>query len=267
MCSSDLQIKGGRLAKAAFPARTLTLAISDVPGDDPSTIASGPTVGDATTRYDAEKILNKYAIQTAGAVEAVLSSELAESPAPDDPTLARSEFFITATAAQALLTAANRASAEGFDVTNLGDAVEGFAHELAATHARLFEEMIEKEGANARTMLISGGEATVRITGSGRGGPNQEYLLALAIALDGKANTFGIACDTDGIDGASEAAGAIITPDTLRRADQLGMDPEVYLSNNDAGTFFDRLGDRIVTGPTCTNVNDFRVIAHIPDAG
>lgn len=257
------RVKGGRLAKAAFPARTITLAISDVPGDDPSTIASGPTVGDRTTRGDAVDILRKYHLELPPAIDTLLASDQSESPNPDDASLSRTEYSVTATAADALRAAASLAQQRGFQVAELGDNVEGLAQDIAAEHARLFQDL-QHGSTPSPFLMLSGGELTVRVNGMGRGGPNQEYLLALAIALDGRPDTFAIACDTDGIDGASTSAGALITPDTLARARSLGMHPQDYLRDNNAGAFFERLGDLVTTGPTCTNVNDFRAIAYIP---
>ncbi|MGB1612876.1 MAG: glycerate kinase type-2 family protein, partial [Arenicellales bacterium] len=257
------RVKGGRLAKAAFPARTITLAISDVPGDDPSTIASGPTVGDRTTRGDAVDILRKYHLELPPAIDTLLASDQSESPNPDDASLSRTEYSVTATAADALRAAASLAQQRGFRVAELGDNVEGLAQDIAAEHARLFQDL-QHGSTPSPFLMLSGGELTVRVNGMGRGGPNQEYLLALAIALDGRPDTFAIACDTDGIDGASTSAGALITPDTLARARSLGMHPQDYLRDNNAGAFFERLGDLVTTGPTCTNVNDFRAIAYIP---
>ncbi len=257
-------IKGGRLAAAAFPARTVTLAISDVPGNDPATIASGPTVGDPTTRQDALEILSKYGIKPPSSIAAKLASTTAESPFPGDPKLTASEITITATAAEALEAAAAYAEEQGRKVVNLGDKVEGLASVLASEHAKAFERERLIHSAGKDFVLISGGEATVVLHGNGKGGPNQEYLLALAIALDGTPDVFAIAADTDGIDGASQAAGAFITPNTLTRAATQGLDPHAYLARNDAGGFFEQLGDLIITGPTCTNVNDFRAIAYIP---
>jgi len=260
-------IKGGRLAAAAFPARTLTLAISDVPGDDPATIASGPTVGDPTTRDEALGILESFGIQTPASIASALASPDAESPFPGDATLAHSEFRIAATGASALEAAVAYAGQNGFKAINLGDQIEGIASVLASDHAKIFEKELREQPDKKGLVLLSGGEATVALRGAGKGGPNQEYLLALAIALDGRPDVFAIAADTDGIDGASEAAGAVITPDTLARAAGLEMDPREYLARNDAGSFFEQLGDLIVTGPTCTNVNDFRAIAYIPKPG
>jgi hydroxypyruvate reductase len=260
-------IKGGRLAAAAFPARTLTLTISDVPGDDPATIASGPTVGDPTTGDEALGILESFGIQTPASIASALASPDGESPFPGDATLAHSEFHIAVTAADALDAAVAYARQNGFKAINLGDQVEGIASVLASDHAKIFEQKLREQPDNKGLALLSGGEATVVLHGAGKGGPNQEYLLALAIALDGRPDVFAIAADTDGIDGASEAAGAVITPDTLARAAGLAMDPREYLARNDAGSFFEQLGDLIVTGPTCTNVNDFRAIAYIPERG
>jgi len=260
-------IKGGRLAAAAFPARTLTLAISDVPGDDPATIASGPTVGDPTTRDEALGILKSFGIQTPASIASALASPDAESPFPGDATLVHSEFRITATGAGALEAAVAYAGQNGFKAINLGDQAEGIASVLASDHAKIFEQELREQSDKKGLALLSGGEATVALHGAGKGGPNQEYLLALAIALDGRPDVFAIAADTDGIDGASEAAGAVITPDTLARAAGLEMNPREYLARNDAGSFFGQLGDLIVTGPTCTNVNDFRAIAYIPRRG
>jgi len=260
-------IKGGRLAAAAFPARTLTLAISDVPGDDPATIASGPTVGDPTTRDEALAILDSFGIQTPASIASHLRSKAAESPFPGDAALAHSEFRIVATAAGALEAAAVYVGQNGFKAISLGERIEGIATVLAGEQAKIFEQKLLAHPGDPGLVLLSGGEATVALRGAGKGGPNQEYLLALAIALDGRPDTFAIAADTDGIDGASKAAGAVITPDTLARATALGMDPRAYLARNDAGSFFERLGDLVVTGPTCTNVNDFRAIAYIPHVG
>ena len=257
-------IKGGRLAAAAFPARTVTLALSDVPGNDPATIASGPTVGDATSRKDALEILSAYGIKPPPSIKAKLASPTAESPFPSDLKLTASEIVITATAAEALDVAVTFAEEQGLGVVNLGDEVEGIASVLAGEHARAFESERLAHSTGKGFVLISGGEATVALHGDGKGGPNQEYLLALAIELDGRPNVFALAADTDGIDGASEAAGAFITPSTLTRAAAQGLDPQAYLTRNDAGGFFEQLGDLIITGPTCTNVNDFRAIAYIP---
>ncbi len=254
-------IKGGRLAQAAYPARTTSLVISDVPGDDPATIASGPTTGDSTTCAHARAVLARYQINISPTISTLLQSAAAESPAAGELQLSRSALSIIGTAADALAAAGALAVNQGFDVINRGDREEGIARELARIHAQLLHTSHPASAHGRNTLFLSGGETTVAVRGAGKGGRNQEYLLALAIELGGRANTFAIACDTDGIDGASDAAGAIITPDSLARAARLGIDPHAYLARNDAGAFFEKLGDTIVTGPTYTNVNDFRAIA------
>lgn len=246
-------VKGGRLAIAAYPAKMVTLMISDVPGDDPSVIASGPTVADVSTTGQALAIINKYKLDVPVSVKRFLASPEAETPKPGDPRLANTENHIIAAPAQSLMEAAKKAELAGLVVTNLGDDIEGEAREVALEHASL--ALSAKPG-----VIISGGETTVTLKGNGRGGRNGEYALALAIGLNGAANIYAIACDTDGIDGIEDNAGAIITPTTLPRAKALGMDPQDYLDNNDAYSFFENLGDLVVTGPTRTNVNDFRAI-------
>jgi len=260
-------IKGGRLAQAAYPARTESLLISDVPGDDPATIASGPTTGDPTTIDQAVAILAKYGIQLAKAVDAVLRAPASESPSPGHVHLSHSRLSIIATPAEALAAAGAHAQERGLTVINRGDAEEGIARELACVHSRLIIDSDQFSGTGPKTVMLSGGETTVVVKGQGTGGRNQEYLLALAIELNGMDNIFAIACDTDGIDGASKVAGAIITPDTLSRAKLLKMNPGTYLADNNAGAFFEALGDTVVTGPTRTNVNDFRAVACFRDPG
>lgn len=250
-------IKGGRLARAAHPARVVALLISDVPGDDPSVIASGPTLADPTTLADARAVLDRYAITPPRSVAACLADPRSETPKPGDAALARSEVHIIAKAADALGAAAATADAAGYDPVILGDDLEGEARDLGADHARLALSHLDR---GRPVTLISGGETTVTVLGSGRGGRNVEYLLGLAVALDGATGIHATACDTDGIDGSEDNAGAIVTPDTLSRAAAQGMDPHAYLADNDAYGFFAALGDLIVTGPTRTNVNDFRAI-------
>ncbi len=247
-------IKGGRLAAAAAPARVVTLAISDVPGDDPAVIGSGPTVSDPTSCVDALAIAEKRSIELpAGARNALKSGEW-ESVKPGDPRLRKARFKIVARPADGLAAAAATAERFGFLTTVLGDNLEGEARDLGIDHARL--ALAARPGA-----LISGGETTVTVSrDGGRGGRNCEYLLALAVALDGAEGIHAIACDTDGIDGTSDAAGALITPDTLERARAIGLDARDYLDRHDSYGFFSILGDLIVTGPTRTNVNDFRAI-------
>ncbi len=238
-------VKGGRLAAAAFPAKTVTLAISDVPGDDPAVIASGPTVPDPTTLGDAARVLTAYGIAPVAGLE--------ETP----KRLQRSEFRLIATPRECLLAAAP----DGPPAWLLSDRIEGEAREAGkvmagiALHARAFGAPFPPP-----CLLLSGGETTVTVRGQGRGGRNLEFLLGLALALDGAPGVHAIACDTDGIDGAGECAGALIRPDSLARARALGLDPAERLRENDAHTVFAALGDLVVTGPTRTNVNDFRAI-------
>jgi glycerate 2-kinase len=245
-------LKGGRLAARAFPARVLSLIISDVPGDDPAIIASGPTVADPTTRQDALAIVGKYHLKLPSRVMEFLSTPAAETPKANDPRLARTEAKVIAAASLSLAAASALAQQNGWKVLNLGDRIEGEASRVAREHARI---------APARhSVVLSGGETTVTIRGKGRGGRNTEYLLSLAIALGERDSRFAIAADTDGIDGSESNAGAYITPDTLTRARTLGLDPAAYLADNDAYGFFEKLGDLVVTGPTLTNVNDFRAM-------
>jgi len=255
------RIKGGRLAQAAHPARVVTLAISDVAGDDPSVIGSGPTVGDPATLEDAVAVLKTYRVPVGPGVEMALTQPGNETPIPDDPVFAGSSYQIVARPSDALAAAASAAGAMGFEPHSLGDALEGEARLLARQHAELAKDLKSK---GERRVLLSGGEATVYVKGSGHGGPNQEYALALAIALNGQPGMWALAADTDGNDGgggaASDPAGATIGPETLARARAAGLDPELFLENNDSTGFFAVLGDLLITGPTFTNVNDFRAI-------
>jgi len=254
-------IKGGRLALAAAPAPIVTLAISDVPGDDPAVIASGPTVGDATTVADARGVLEQYGIEPAPSITAFLDSDEAETPKPGDARLAQATFRMIATPMASLEAAAEAVAQAGYDVRILGDAVEGEARSVAAGQAAVARGIATRLKAGDRPVaLISGGETTVTVSGKGRGGRNAEYLLALTIALDGQPGVSAVACDTDGIDGSEDNAGAIMMPDTLKRARGLRLDPQTMLGDNDGYTFFEKLDDLIVTGPTLTNVNDFRAI-------
>jgi hydroxypyruvate reductase len=254
-------VKGGRLALAAHPAQVVTLIISDIPGDEPATVASGPTIGDPTTREGALAILDHYSIVAPASVVAFLNDPKSETPKPGDFRLARAETRIIAKAKDALDEAARAAKAAGYRAQVLGDAIEGEASNVGVVHAAL--AMACREGGAplpAPCVLISGGETTVTVRGDGRGGRNAEFLLALAIALDGAEGIAAIACDTDGIDGTETNAGAIVTPDTLARARALGLDAKAFLARNDAYSFFEALGDLVVTGPTRTNVNDFRAV-------
>jgi len=254
-------IKGGRLAAAAYPARVLTLAISDVPGDDPAVIASGPTVADPTSLADARAVLDKYGIDPGEAVARALNDETFETLKSGNDRLMTSEMMLIATPAMALAAAAETAAKAGIEPVVLGDAIEGEARDVAREHAALAERVgVEGGPAKPPCVLLSGGETTVTIKGSGRGGRNAEYLLALAIALDGRPGVSALACDTDGIDGSEDNAGGVIDPTTLDRARALGLDAPAMLADNDAYGFFSALGDLVVTGPTLTNVNDFRAI-------
>jgi len=247
-------IKGGRLGVTCHPAQLITLAISDVPGDDPAVIASGPTVPDPTTFTDALAVLSKYRISDPASVISFLTKAQTESPKPGDPRLANASLRMIATPQGSLDAAAKVARDAGYHPILLGDDLEGEARELAAEHARL--AISQQKG----VAILSGGETTVTVRGNGRGGRNAEYALGLALALDGYPGIFGIACDTDGIDGTEDNAGAVIAPDTLSRAATAGLDAATYLANNDAYGFFAALGDLVMTGPTLTNVNDFRAI-------
>lgn len=255
------RIKGGRLAAAAGTTPMLTLAISDVPGDDPAGIGSGPTVGDPTTLAEANAILDKYGIEKSPALAAALADPANETPSPDDPVFANAEYKLFATPQMSLEAAARQAEALGYRVEILGDDLEGEARDLGAAHA---EMALEASKRGEKVAFLSGGEVTVTIKGNGRGGPNQEYALALAIGLKGAHNVCALAADTDGTDGgggaADDPAGAIVGPDTVTRALIKGLNPDTFLNNNDSGGFFAALGDLILCGPTQTNVNDFRVI-------
>lgn len=252
------RIKGGRLALAAGPALTTTYIISDVPGDDPAFVASGPTVADDSSLADARAIVAGYALALPPAVSTALADPAHESPPADALGLAGCETLVIARARDALTAAASAAAADGLVVTNLGDRLQAEARHLGASHAALARRLAADGAARA---IISGGETTVTVDNPhGRGGRNLEYLLGLAIALDGDPRMSALACDTDGIDGTEDAAGAMIFPDTLARAAAAGLDPVACLVANDAYRFFAALGDLVVTGPTLTNVNDFRVI-------
>lgn len=244
-------VKGGRLAVAVFPAQMLVLMISDVPGDNPGDIASGPTVGHDGSASRALEELDKWGVEPAPAIRAYLQKG-GDPVLPGDPRLVRTQNVIYAAPSQSLEAAAERARAAGYAVEMLGDSIEGEARDVAVEHAAL--AMKSAPG----TVILSGGELTVTRRGDGVGGPNAEYALALAIALNGKDNIHAIACDTDGVDGAAEVAGAVIGPDTLTKATTL--QPQDALANNDAHSFFASIGDQVVTGPTLTNVNDFRAI-------
>ena len=254
-------VKGGRLAAACAPARVLTLLLSDVPGDNPMDIASGPTVGDPTSCADALAILRRYGIAVPPAVLDLLESGRGESVKPDDPRLAGCEARQIATPQMALEAAAAVGRKAGYPVHILSDRIEGEARDVGTVLGGLALQVADRaQPFTAPCILLSGGETTVTVRGSGRGGRNVEFLLSLAIALDGHAAIHAIAGDTDGVDGQEEIAGAVIGPDTLARAWSLGLKPRDSLADNDGHGFFEALGDGVVTGPTLTNVNDFRAI-------
>ncbi|MBM3952316.1 MAG: glycerate kinase, partial [Rhodospirillales bacterium] len=258
-------IKGGRLAAAAAPARVVTLLISDVPGDDPATIASGPTVPDPTTFADARAVFAKYGIEPPEAVRRRFEAAGDETPKPGDPRLANTETRLIARPLASLEAAAETARAAGVAPVILGDAIEGEAREVATVMAGIARSA-RRHGhpAPPPVVLLSGGETTVTVRGRGRGGRNAEFLLALALALQGEDGISAIAGDTDGIDGSEDNAGAMIDPSTLVRAAAKNMDAKARLADNDAYTLFAGLGDLVVTGPTLTNVNDFRAIVVRP---
>mgnify|MGYP001765952308 CR=1 FL=1 len=254
-------IKGGRLAAACHPARVVSLVISDVPGDDPVDIASGPTVGDPTTCAEALEIVRRRGIALPAAMLELLESGRGESVAPDDPRLAGAEVHLVVTPQAALEAAAAVGRAAGVDVHILGDAIEGEARDVGTVLAGIARQVARRGQPFRRPcVLLSGGETTVTLRGAGRGGRNVEFLLALAIALDGEPGVHALAGDTDGVDGVEEIAGAIATPDTVARAWALGIDPKRSLAANDGHGFFGALGDAVITGPTLTNVNDFRAV-------
>jgi glycerate 2-kinase len=254
-------IKGGRLAAACHPARVLTLLISDVPGDRPIDIASGPTVADPTTCADALAIVRRYGIDLPGPVREVLESGRGESVKPGDPRLARSAVRMIAAPQMALEAAAAVARAAGIAPYILGDAIEGEARDVGKVFAGMALQVAERgQPFAAPCVLLSGGETTVTVRGQGRGGRNVEFLLSLAIALEGHPRISALAGDTDGVDGQEEIAGAFVGPDSLARAWALGLRPKDMLDDNDGHGFFGALGDSVVTGPTLTNVNDFRAI-------
>jgi hydroxypyruvate reductase len=258
-------IKGGRLAAAAAPARVVTIAISDVPGDDAAVIASGPTVPDPSSFADARAVLAKYRIAEPAAVIAHLETAAAETPKPGDPIFAGASYTMIASPKQALAAAADAAQAQGVTPIVLSDRIEGEARDIGLMHAAIALQLrdglrIGSDNVALPAVLLSGGETTVTVRGQGRGGRNSEFLLSLAAALDGACGISAIACDTDGIDGTEDNAGAILLPDSIARAAARGVAIKTKLAENDAWGFFDATGDLVVTGPTLTNVNDFRAI-------
>lgn len=253
-------IKGGRLARAAYPAKIVTLMISDVPGDDPSIIASGPTVPDPSTNADALEIIEKYGIEVPDNMRRLLETA-EETPKPGDPCFAHVENIMIATPQASLEAAAEVARQAGVTPVILGDSIEGESRDVALVHAGIARQCaLRGQPEQPPCVLISGGETTVTLKGTGKGGPNTEFLLALAIALNGMAHIYALAGDTDGVDGSEDNAGALIYPDTLARAEKAGINPKAMLANNDPYSFFKGAGDLLETGPTLTNVNDLRAI-------
>ena len=254
-------LKGGRLAAVCHPAQVLTLLISDVPGDDPIDIASGPTVGDPTTCADALAIVERYRISVPPAVRHLLESGAGETIKPGDPRLQGIQTRMITAPQIALEAAAQVARDAGITPYILGDSLEGEARDLGKAMAGITRQVaLHGQPFQTPCVLLSGGEATVTLRGTGRGGRNVEFLLSLGVALNGLPGVYALAGDTDGVDGAEEIAGALLTPDTLARAWALGTNPRSSLDNNDGHGFFQALGDAVVTGPTLTNVNDFRAI-------
>jgi glycerate 2-kinase len=255
------RIKGGRLAVRAHPAKVVTLAISDVPGDNPAVIGSGPTVPDPTTLADAREIVRRHGLTLPEAVTRALSDAANETPKPGDAVFAQAEYRIVARPADALRAATQVAQAAGYECIVLGDRIEGEAREIARAHAQLAREIMAQ---GRRAAVLSGGELTVTLQGKGRGGPNQEYALALAVNLEGAARVYALAADTDGTDGgggrSSDPAGAFVDPSTLKRARAAGLDAAAFLDDNDSTGFFNGIGDLFRPGPTFTNVTDFRAI-------
>jgi hydroxypyruvate reductase len=255
------RIKGGRLARRAQPARVVTLAISDVPGDDPAVIGSGPTVPDPSTLADARAIVARFKLDVPASIARALADSRNESPKPGDTAFSATQFKLIARPADAFHAAQQAVRAAGYECVMLGDRIEGEARDVAADHAG---QALALQRQGRRAVILSGGELTVTIRGKGRGGPNQEYALALAIALDGAPGIAALAGDTDGTDGgagsADDPAGAVIDADTLQRARWRGLDPAHFLADNDSTGFFSQIGDLVETGPTWTNVNDFRAI-------
>lgn len=255
------RIKGGKLASAAFPGRMITLAISDVPGDDPAAIGSGPTVGDPTTLSDALEVIGRYQIDAAPEIIAALSNPENETPRPGAESLRSSSYTLVAAPQASLEASAQIAAANGYRVDILGDSLEGEARDVARFHAQMAREC-HKRG--EKVAILSGGELTVTIKGNGRGGPNQEYALALAVHLDGAPGICALAGDSDGTDGgkglADDPAGGIVLPDTAARARAGNLNPATFLDNNDSTGFFEAVGDLVKCGPTQTNVNDIRIV-------
>lgn len=254
-------IKGGQLAAACAPATLVTLMISDVPDDDPDVIASGPTVPDPTTFADALAIIKKYNITEPAVAIEYLNKADNETPKPNDPCFKNTEAVLIATPQMSLEAAAQVAKDNGITPLILGDSIEGESSQVALVHAGIAKQVVKHgQPINKPCVLLSGGETTVTVRGNGRGGRNAEFSIALALALNKLAGVYSLAADTDGIDGSEDNAGCFVSPSTLELAEKADLKPADYLANNDAYTFFETLDDLLVTGPTLTNVNDFRAI-------
>jgi hydroxypyruvate reductase len=254
-------IKGGRLAAAAAPARVATLVVSDVPGDDPALVASGPTIPSAAGRAEARAVVKRYGIALPDAAARLLASEDNPAPRPDDPVFARNTVEVIASARLSLEAAAAEAEAGGVPAAILSDAIEGEAREVAKVHAALAREILARGRPLSKPqVLLSGGETTVTVRGKGRGGRNAEFLLSFALAIEGILGISALAADTDGIDGSEDNAGAFADGTSAGRMRAAGIDPAAALADNDAYTAFAAIGDLFVTGPTGTNVNDFRAV-------
>ena len=254
-------IKGGRLAALAAPARVATLVVSDVPGDDPALVASGPTVPMRTSRAEARHLVSLHGLDLPPAAHDILAGESNPAPSPSDPRFARNSVRVIASAALSLEAAARRAAGHGLTAHILSDAVEGEARDVARVHAAIAREVATRNRPFARpAVLLSGGETTVTVRGAGRGGRNTEFLLAFTLAIDGLEAIAALAADTDGIDGAGDNAGAVADGMTAARLRAAGIDPRASLADNDAYTAFRAIGGLVLTGPTGTNVNDFRAI-------
>ncbi len=258
-------IKGGRLAQAIAPARLVTLLISDVPGDIPGVIGSGPTVPDDTTFADARAVIEKYRINPPRAVSEHLIKAENETPKTGDPLFDNSTLVMVGRPIASLEAAAAAAKKAGVRPIVLGDDIEGETRDVAKQHAVLARKILASgETDGGPCVILSGGETTVSIKGNGRGGPNGEYALAMALEMQGEKRVFALSGDTDGIDGSEDNAGAMIDPDTLNRAKSVGLDAQAYLTNNDSYGFFEKVGGLLMTGPTCTNVNDLRAVLVLP---
>lgn len=255
------RIKGGRLAAAAWPAQVVSLVVSDIPGDDPALVASGPTVPDAAGVQDALAAVRRYGMTLPPAIMHSLNTATAQAPSPDDPRFQRNTVHVIASASLSLEAAARTAEREGIPAAILSDSVEGEARDVAQVHAAIAREIVQRNRPFPRpVLLLSGGETTVTLKGHGKGGRNSEFALSLAIGISGVEGIHALAADTDGIDGSEDNAGAFVDTFTATRLYQRGMDPASLLRRNDAWTAFSALGDLFVTGPTGTNVNDFRAI-------